>query len=176
MAEEIFDVVDADDRVVGTEERSRVHARGLKHRSVHVLIFDFSGRLFLQKRAATKDSAPLAWDSSAAGHLESGETYDEAVLRELDEELGLKLEVLPERLFRIDARPETDWEFTWVYRLVHDGPFVLNAAEIDCGEWAHPAAITRRISERPDAFSASFVFIWERIRDSADPPAAERRR
>lgn len=168
MAEEVFDIVDADDRVVGTEERSRVHARGLKHRSVHILIFDSSGRLFLQKRTATKDSAPLSWDSSAAGHLESGETYDEAVLRELDEELGVKLELVPERLLKIDARPETGWEFTRVYRLVHDGPFVLNAAEIECGEWANPTAITRRIEERPDGFASSFVFIWQCLRNLPD--------
>ena len=91
MAEEIFDVVDDRDQVVGTATRSEVHARKLRHRAVHVFLFNLKGELFVQKRAATKDSFPGCYDSSASGHLNSGEDYDPCAKRELQEELGLVL-------------------------------------------------------------------------------------
>ena len=68
MIEEIFDVVDDRDQIIGTATRSDVHARKLRHRAVHVFLFNLKGELFIQKRAATKDSFPRCYDSSASGH------------------------------------------------------------------------------------------------------------
>src|SRR5689334_6281393 len=100
MSEEYFDVVDASDKVIGREKRSEVHRRKLHHRAVHVLVLDPAGRVFLQKRSATKDTFPGAWDSSSSGHLSSGEDYDACAIRELEEEIGLQVDVPPERLFK----------------------------------------------------------------------------
>ena len=69
--------------------RSVVHARGLRHRAAHILAFDAGGRLYLQRRAFTKECSPGRWDTSAAGHLASGEDYATAARRELAEELGV---------------------------------------------------------------------------------------
>src|SRR6185436_20849387 len=71
--EEWFDVVNERDEVIGRELRRNVHARGLWHRAVHVLVFDRAGRVFLQKRSMLKDLSPGLWDSSCSGHLDSGE-------------------------------------------------------------------------------------------------------
>src|SRR5271170_3191443 len=111
MPEEIFDVVDERDEVVGQAPRREVHARGLLHRAVHVLVFASDGRVFLQKRSLTKDTFPGAWDSSASGHVDSGEDYDACAVRELREELGLIVPAPPRRIFRIEARAETGQEF-----------------------------------------------------------------
>jgi predicted protein tyrosine phosphatase len=73
MSEEIFDVVNERDEVVGQAPRSEVHRRKLNHRAVHVLVFNSRGELFLQKRSLKKDCFPGAWDSSASGHLDTGE-------------------------------------------------------------------------------------------------------
>lgn len=89
--DELFDVVDADDRVIGQATRAAVHRDGLLHRSAHVFVFNSRGELFLQRRALSKDENPGVWDSSAAGHLDAGESYAEAARRELLEELGLAL-------------------------------------------------------------------------------------
>src|SRR5690606_34978196 len=62
--EEIFDVCDADDRVVGQARRSDVHARGLLHRAVHVFVFNSRGELLVQRRSANKDEYPLCLTSS----------------------------------------------------------------------------------------------------------------
>src|SRR2546423_3913104 len=121
MSEEILDVVDEHDQVIGREARSEVHRRGLRHRAVHVLVFDGEGRVFLQKRSASKDTFPGVWDSSASGHLCSGEDYDSCAVRELQEEIGLAISSPPERLFKMDACQETGQEHVWVYRCVANG-------------------------------------------------------
>ena len=88
VSQELLDVVDFEDRVTGVKMRGEVHAQGLMHRAVHVLVFNSAGQLFLQKRSMTKDESPGQWDTSAAGHVDSGETYLECAVRELAEELG----------------------------------------------------------------------------------------
>src|SRR5580658_3200257 len=88
---EFFDVVDERDAVVGRASRREVHAHRLMHRAVHVLVFDDTGRVFLQKRSMKKDIAPGLWDSSCSGHVDSGESYDVAAVREFAEELGVAL-------------------------------------------------------------------------------------
>ena len=91
MPEEIFDIVNERDEVVGQAPRKEVHARGLWHRAVHVLVFNARGGVFLQKRSIKKDRQPGVWDSSCSGHVDSGEAYDETAMRELREEIGLDL-------------------------------------------------------------------------------------
>jgi isopentenyldiphosphate isomerase len=163
MNEEIFDVVNERDEVIGQRSRGEIHRLGLKHRAVHVLIFNQRGELFLQKRSPKKDCFPGAWDSSAAGHLDVGETYDACAVRELAEELGLRLTLPPTALFKLDACPETGQEFAWVYRGQAEGPFTLHPDEIECGDWFAPDAITRWIAERPQDFASTLLLIWLRL-------------
>lgn len=159
-ADEWFDVVNERDEVVDRATRREVHARGLWHRAVHVLVFDRAGRLFLQKRSMLKDLSPGLWDSSCSGHLDSGESYDLAAQRELGEELGLNVPTPPTRWFRIEACAETGWEFCWIYRLESEGPFVLHPEEIDGGEWLTPAEINRQMTATPEKFCLSFRKVW----------------
>src|SRR5437868_2592479 len=105
--EELFDVVNERDEVISQLARREVHRRGLRHRAVHVLIYNSRGEVLLQKRSAKKDTFPLRWDSSAAGHLNPGEPYDACALRELEEELGFALPCVPERILRLEACEET---------------------------------------------------------------------
>ena len=100
QTEEWFDVVNERDEVVGRATRREVHARGLLHRAVHVLVFDKAGRIFLQKRSMTKDMSPGLWDSSCSGHVDSGEDYDTSATRELGEEIGVH-GATPTRWFRL---------------------------------------------------------------------------
>src|SRR5436190_2168775 len=163
MSEEIFDVVNEVDEVVDKRPRSEVHRLGLKHRAVHVLVFNRRGEVFLQKRSMTKDRQPGLWDSSASGHLDCGEDYDDCAIREVREEIGLKLETTPERLFKLGAGPETDQEHVWVYRCRAEGPFDLNREEIEEGRWVSPANLTRWMEERPQEFASALLVIWKRV-------------
>ena len=164
MPEEIFDVVNERDEVIDRQPRGEVHRRGLKHRAVHVLVFNTRGEVFLQKRSMKKDRQPGLWDSSASGHVDSGEDYDACAARELREEIGLVLTRPPERLFKINACEETDQEFVWVYRCESDDPLELNAEEIERGDWFTPAEVTRWMVERPQDFASALLFIWKRLR------------
>jgi isopentenyl-diphosphate delta-isomerase len=170
MTEEIFDVVNARDEVVGQAPRKEVHARGLWHRAVHVLVFNARGEVFLQKRSMIKDTAKGKWDSSSSGHLDSGEDYDTCVGRELREEIGLDLAARTatgasqplHRLFKIDACRETGWEFCWIYRCASEGPFVLHPDEIESGAWFTPEFVTKWVNEKPHEFASAFVLIWKK--------------
>lgn len=164
MKTEIFDVVNERDEVIDRQPRSLVHARGLLHRAVHVLVFNSRGEIFLQMRSAKKDRHPGVWDSSASGHVDSGEDYDATAVRELREEIGLKLSHPPRRLFKIGACAETDAEFVWVYRTESEGPFVLHPEEIDRGEWFSPGKVTQLIREKPEHFAPAFVFLWSKLK------------
>ncbi|HWD19875.1 MAG TPA: NUDIX domain-containing protein [Verrucomicrobiae bacterium] len=172
MAEEIFDVVNEQDEVIGQMPRSQVHREGHKHRAVHVLVFNRRGDLFLQKRSMTKDTFPGRWDSSASGHLDSGEDYDQCAVREIFEEIGLTLSAAPARLFRILACEETGQEFVWVYRAESEGPFTLHPEEIEKGGWFSPMEIDAWVARREDDFAPGFVKIWRRWRHSQPPPSA----
>jgi len=162
--DELFDVVDENDRVTGQAPRREVHARGLRHRAVHLLVVNRLGQVYLQKRSRTKDLFPGAWDSSAAGHVGAGEDYDGTAVRELEEELGWRPARPPRRMLRIDARAETGQEFVWVYRVEAEGPFTLQADEIECGDWFAPDAIDRWIARSPQELAPAFVYLWPRVR------------
>ena len=163
MSEEFFDVVNERDEVIGRAPRREVHARGLWHRAMHVLVFNARGDVFLQKRSMKKDTARGKWDSSSSGHLDAGETYDIAAVREVREEIGLHLPQTPVRLFKIDACRETGWEFCWIYRAESEGPFVLHPDEIETGGWFTPAAVTNWITDKPEDFASCLVLIWQKF-------------
>jgi isopentenyl-diphosphate delta-isomerase len=160
MADEIFDVVNERDEAVGRASRRQVHAQGLMHRAVHVLVFDANGRVFLQKRSMLKDMCPGLWDSSCSGHVDAGEDYDFAAARELGEELGLREVSDLGRWFRVDACNATGNEFCWVYRLSSSGPFVLHPEEIDGGEWCTLDELSQRIAANPQDYCPAFKLIW----------------
>ncbi len=178
MKEDIFDVVNDRDEVIGQEKRSLVHKKGLKHRAVHILIFNSSGELFLQKRSMSKDVSPGCWDSSCCGHVDSGETYEAAAVRELDEELGLKNVQASELalLFKINAREQTGEEFVHVHRLEHEGPFELHPREIDEGRWFTIAEVNRLIVEKPEEVAASFRHIWKKYKNHSSRKDAKAQR
>ena len=112
--DEIFDVVDANDCVTGQATRASVHANNLLHRAVHIWIVRANGDVLLQKRSHRKDQYPSTWTSSASGHVDAGEDYEQAAIRELDEELGLQTPI--RHLTTLPASPATAYEFTsfWV--------------------------------------------------------------
>jgi isopentenyldiphosphate isomerase len=160
MTQEIFDVVNERDEVIGRQPRAEVHRLGLMHRAVHVLVFNRAGQVFLQKRSVKKDRQPGLWDSSASGHVDSGEDYDAGARRELREEIGLQLASAPARLFKLAACAETDQEHVWVYRCQAEGPFRLDPEEIERGGWFAPGEVTRWMAERPGDFASALLMIW----------------
>ncbi|HSI13700.1 MAG TPA: 16S rRNA (adenine(1518)-N(6)/adenine(1519)-N(6))-dimethyltransferase RsmA [Chthoniobacter sp.] len=168
---EIFDVVDAEDRVTGQLSRHEVHRQKLLHRAVHIFVFDHRGDLFLQRRSRWKDTHPLRWDSSAAGHVNTGDTYAGTAPREIEEELGVSAPV--EEIAQIAPSQATGWEHVRLYRANHDGPFQLNPAELDGGGFFTPAQIDRWTAARPQDFASGFLECWRIFRAENPPQAPE---
>ena len=160
--EEQLDIVDHQDRVIGQAPRAEAHARGLKHRVVHVLLFDVQGNLFVQKRAGTKDTFPQRYDSSASGHLDRGEDYDACATRELQEELGISVAACElGKLFKINACTQTGQEFVWVYRLQGDYQPKIDPVELADGAFWPIAHIMSTIAANPETFAPAFIHIAE---------------
>ncbi|TAG33340.1 MAG: NUDIX domain-containing protein [Verrucomicrobia bacterium] len=163
--DELFDVVDEHDHVVGQARRADVHAQKLRHRAVHVVCVNRRGEVFLQRRSLRKDSAPGRWCASCSGHLDRGESYLAAAVRELGEEIGVQV-AGPEALspwLHITPRRETGMEFVWVYRLACEGPFILDPAEVMDGRWFSRGELTLALSERPREFAGAFRYLWPRL-------------
>ena len=156
---ETFDVVDESDRVVATRPRREVHDGNLLHRAVHILVFNHSGELLLQKRSAWKDREPSKWDSSAAGHLEPGEDYDVGAARETEEELGIRPQLTP--IGKIRACSNTGQEFVEVYTAVHNGPFVLPPSEIESAGFFPIETVRAWVANRPGDFAPGFWEVWK---------------
>ena len=163
MQDELFDLVDESDRVVGTASRGVVHAAGLRHRAAHVLAFDIKGRLFLQRRAFSKECSPGLWDTSAAGHLASGEDYATAARRELLEELGVAPLGELEFLFKLAASAETGQEFVAVFRTTVPDAVKPDPLEIIDGRWCTRAEIDAWLAASPEEFTGTFKHLWQRL-------------
>ncbi len=153
---EMFDVVDERDQVLRQASRHEVHKNGWRHRAVHIFVFNRAGELFLQKRSRWKDVYPSRWDSSAAGHLNAGDDYEETALREVHEEMGVVVERV-ELLASIEASAMTGWEFVRLYRAGHEGPFQLPQAEIETGRFFPVEVVREWIARRPEDFATGFL-------------------
>lgn len=169
VPEELFDVVNTRDEVIGTERRSVVHRKQLMHRAIHVFVFNASGQLYLQKRSLTKDSSPGKWVSSCSGHVDSGEDYDSAALRELGEELGLFDPAEFMRVFKEPSCNQTGQEFVWVYHSKSEGPFRLDPDESSEGRWVNLDELNGWIQSRPFDFAPSFIHLWKKYLKMPDP-------
>jgi isopentenyldiphosphate isomerase len=165
MNTELLSIVDENDCIIDTCARHIIHATGLRHRAVHILVFNGEGQLFLQKRSMKKDLNGGLWDTSAAGHVDTGEDYDVSAIREVEEELGIKSEL--ELLFKLSATAAIGMEFIQVYRCIHNGPFVLAVDEIDESDWFSVAEIAERIAADDQRLTETFKTIWRQFEATA---------
>jgi len=156
---ERFPVVDENDKILRDASRSEVHANNLRHRAVHILIFNPVGELYLQQRSRWKDRHPLKWDSSAAGHVVAEESYDETARRELEEELGFNVSL--EKISKLPASERTDQEFIWLYRGERVGDFSPDRTEIETGAFFPETVIDGWVATRPADFAPGFIECWK---------------
>ena len=135
---ELLDLVDDRNRIVGQVPRGSVHGNpSLQHRAVHVFVRNRNGDLFLQKRSANKRIQPGKWDTSIGGHVEAGQSYEEAACKEAAEELG----IAPQDCLPLQFSHEYIWksevetEHVHTYMLDYEGPFKLQPEEISEGRF-----------------------------------------
>jgi len=171
--DELFDLVNDDDMVIGQALRSACHGNpALIHRAVHVLVFNSSGALLLQKRAPDKYIQPGKWDTSVGGHLGLGESYLAAAYREMDEELGLTGLPLT-YLYRSVIRNRIESENVQTYLAITDNDIVYEHSEIsEVRFWTHDQ-IDQALGQ--GIFTPNFEEEWQMFKTfvrryhSADP-------
>ncbi|MGW0704551.1 NUDIX hydrolase [Streptomyces sp. NPDC002643] len=162
-ADEILDIVDENDQVIGQAPRGEVYARGMRHRAVFVLARDGEGRIFVHRRTPTKLIFPSLYDLFVGGVVGAGESYDAAALREAEEELGVTGLPRPTPLFKFlydDGADRTWWSA--VYEVRCEVPVRPQLEEVAWYDFLTEGEIERRLGEWewvPDGMAA-----WDRLR------------
>lgn len=147
-ADELVDIVDEEDRIIGQGLRGDVRARRLRHRSTYILLFNPLGQLFVHQRTATKDIYPGYYDVAFGGIVAAGEDYDTGARRELAEEIGIAGLALRRVLnFRFDD--EGNHVNGVVYTATYDGALRLQPSEIVGGRWLDLDAVIELTQHEP---------------------------
>ncbi|MEI5521550.1 NUDIX domain-containing protein [Streptomyces brasiliscabiei] len=172
-SEEILDIVDENDQVIGQAPRGEVYARGMRHRAVFVLVRDEGGRVFVHRRTATKLVFPSLYDMFVGGVVGAGESYDDAALREAEEELGVSGLSRPEPLFKFlyDDGAGGSW-WSAVYEVRCELPVSPQVEEVAWHDFLTEAEVQRRLGEWewvPDGRAA-----YERLRAGGRWSAGDR--
>ncbi|MEU6659224.1 NUDIX domain-containing protein [Streptomyces sp. NPDC046821] len=162
-AAEILDIVDELDQVVGQAPRGEAYARGLRHRCVFIQATDAQGRVFVHRRTPQKLVFPSMYDMFVGGVVGAGESYDDAALREAEEELGVTGLPRPTPLFKFlydDGAGRTWWSY--LYEVRCELPVDPQVEEVAWHDFLTVEALERRLPEWPwvpDGFDA-----YERLR------------
>lgn len=135
IREELFPIVDEQGEVIGSATRAECHSGSmLLHPVVHLHIFDSQGRLYLQRRSLRKEIQPGKWDTAVGGHVDYGESIDEALRREVREELGIT-QFNPIHNFTYLFQSRIERELVYSYRTVYEGDIQIDPVEIDEGRY-----------------------------------------
>ncbi|UPS44145.1 NUDIX domain-containing protein [Prevotella sp. E15-22] len=132
---EKFPIVDEEGCVVGSATRGECHnGSRLLHPVVHLHVFNTAGDIYLQKRPEWKDIQPGKWDTAVGGHMDYGETPEEALRREVREELGIT-DFTPEFIGKYVFDSKRERELVYVNRTIYDGPVRPSTEELDGGRF-----------------------------------------
>lgn len=132
--EEMFPIVNEDGNITGAATRGECHSgTKLLHPVVHLHVFNSQGLLYLQRRPAWKDIQPGKWDTAVGGHVDLGECVEEALKREVREELGIT-DFTPQRITQYVFESDREKELVFVYKTIYDGT-ISPSDELDGGRF-----------------------------------------
>lgn len=159
---EYLDLVDENDLVIGKEDRNIIYKNNSRNfRVINIMIFTSDNKIVVPKRSANRKVFPNCYDCSVGGHVSTGETYEQAAYRELEEELGITGVELEEigyfKPFDIDTS-----SFSKMYKLVYDGKLNYDQDGIQKIYYMISEEIENLIKENPLQFKGDYpkFFKW----------------
>ncbi len=145
--QELFPEVDENGNILGAVSRGHAHdGSKILHPVVHLHVFNSQGELYLQHRPAWKDIQPDKWDTAVGGHVDLGESVDQALKREVREELGIT-DFSPVAMGHYVFESQRERELVYVHRCVYDGPVRPSHDELAGGSFWSPAEITENLGK-----------------------------
>jgi isopentenyldiphosphate isomerase len=159
--EEILDLVDENDNVIGKVTKSEMIKKRLLHRGSNIFVFNSKGEIFVHKRNKDKKIYPGYYDIVFGGTLESGDTYEEGAKRELFEESGIK-NVKLDFLFKERFTNDKDDFFACVYKCIFDGEIKLQKKEIQFGRFMSIDEMENLIKK--EKFCPHSIHFYEKIK------------
>jgi len=147
--EEILDLVNEKDEVIGSMTRKEIYAQGLRnYRVVHAFIVNDKGELWIPRRVSSKKLYPSGLDYSIAGHVESGETYEEGLRKEAREEVNVDLAIVPfKEIGRFNPHTHEVHCFQRVYEIASSEAPNYNPQDFSGYEWLLPQEIIDRFND-----------------------------
>jgi isopentenyl-diphosphate delta-isomerase len=162
-------LVDEADQVVGYLSKGACHdGDGVLHRAFSLFVFNREGELLLQQRSSEKRLWPLFWSNSCCSHPRQGETMDQAVVRRLDQEVGMASDLQFLYKFQYQAKYEdlgSENELCWVYIGLTDSVASPNSHEIEEHRWVTAGQLDQEMESTPEIFTPWFRMEWLRVRD-----------
>jgi len=151
--------VDENDNPIGVGDRKEAWIKGIYTRNIRVVIRDEKGRFLSQKRSTQKDTYPGMWTVAASGHVDEGEEWDTAAVRETQEEVGVSVELTPIGKFNFSA----DEGIKKVRQIIHvyegvissSTEFSLEPGEVDDIQWFELDTLKSLIATNPDDYTPS---------------------
>ncbi len=146
--DELVDLIDREDRIIGRATRGEVRTQNLLHRGVGILCLNSTGQIYVHRRTHTKDVFPGLYDMFVGGVVGAGESYDDAARREIAEELGIRGPT-PEPLFRHLYWGDHNRSWVSVYRVTWDGSIRHQESEVAWGAYLDWDELLAKISQWP---------------------------
>jgi isopentenyl-diphosphate delta-isomerase len=168
FVDELLILVDGEDNEIGWDTKDICHnGDGILHRAFSIFIFNNKKELLLQKRSQEKRLWPMFWSNSCCSHPRKSESYEYATARRLEEELGLKTELLYLYKFQYQAefkKEGSENELCSVYIGKSDDLPIVNETEIADWKYISLDDLDDQLQKNPQDFTPWFKMEWQELR------------